>query len=225
MSDLAVGYLPESAMQPGMQVLDEAETHLPHLSDAQIALMRGCHAYGGIYDALASHIISEMGNLDSHDASGIWRPSSGASRQSAASSVRLEAEMPILPDGMSGSGSFQAVAMSSAMDACSRAMRAAKFLAARRRSTGSRAAASTYSRSNSASTVFILALVLRKRAIRSISLDLHDGSCRRRSTSPMLAIDDLGERGRQLGQFDQDLAAVGGIADAPADSPPVPAGR
>jgi DNA-binding transcriptional LysR family regulator len=66
MSDLAVGYLPESAVPPGMRVLDENELHLPRLSDAQIALMRGSHAYGGIYDALATHIISEMGNLDSH---------------------------------------------------------------------------------------------------------------------------------------------------------------
>ena len=66
MSDLAVGYLPESALQPGMRVLSEEETHLPRLNDAQVALMRGSHAYGGIYDALANHIISEMGNLESH---------------------------------------------------------------------------------------------------------------------------------------------------------------
>ena len=66
MSDLAIGYLPESAIQPGMQVLDEGDMHLPRLADAQVALMRGSHAYGGIYDALANHIISEMGNLDSH---------------------------------------------------------------------------------------------------------------------------------------------------------------
>ncbi len=70
MSDLAIGYLPESAIQPGMQVLDETNTHLPRLSDAQVALMRGSHAYGGIYDALASHIISEMGNLESHNSLG-----------------------------------------------------------------------------------------------------------------------------------------------------------
>ena len=67
MSDLAVGYLPESALQPGMKVITQADKYpLPHLNDAQIALMRGSHAYGGIYDALANHIISEMGNLDSH---------------------------------------------------------------------------------------------------------------------------------------------------------------
>lgn len=63
LSDLAVGFLPESAMQPGMQVV--AEHHgLPRLADAQIALMRGSHAYGGIYDALANHITQIMGNLD-----------------------------------------------------------------------------------------------------------------------------------------------------------------
>jgi DNA-binding transcriptional LysR family regulator len=64
LSDLAVGFLPESALQPGMRVIG-AEHGLPKLNDAQIALMRGSHAYGGIYDALANHIVSSMGNLDS----------------------------------------------------------------------------------------------------------------------------------------------------------------
>ncbi|MET3900500.1 DNA-binding transcriptional LysR family regulator [Devosia sp. UYZn731] len=63
LSDLAVGFLPESALQPGMRVLGE-EQGLPRLSDAQIALMRGSHAYGGIYDVLANHIVQSMGNLD-----------------------------------------------------------------------------------------------------------------------------------------------------------------
>lgn len=68
MADLAVGYLPESALQPNMKVATAADKFtLPHLNDAQIALMRGSHAYGGIYDALANHIIAEMGNLESHD--------------------------------------------------------------------------------------------------------------------------------------------------------------
>ena len=63
LSDLAVGFLPESAVQPGMKVV--ADQHkLPRLADAQIALMRGSHAYGGIYDALANHIVQNMGNLD-----------------------------------------------------------------------------------------------------------------------------------------------------------------
>ncbi|MDB5537942.1 MAG: LysR family transcriptional regulator [Devosia sp.] len=63
LSDLAVGFLPESALQPGMRVLGE-EQGMPRLSDAQIALMRGSHAYGGIYDVLANHIVQSMGNLD-----------------------------------------------------------------------------------------------------------------------------------------------------------------
>lgn len=66
LTDLAVGFLPESALQPGMRVIAE-EKNLPRLRDAQIALMRASHAYGGIYDALATHIIASMGNLDSKE--------------------------------------------------------------------------------------------------------------------------------------------------------------
>ncbi len=62
LSDLAVGFLPESALQPGMRVISD-EQGLPRLADAQIALMRASHAYGGIYDALANHIVQSMGNL------------------------------------------------------------------------------------------------------------------------------------------------------------------
>jgi DNA-binding transcriptional LysR family regulator len=63
LSDLAVGFLPESALQPGMRVIGD-EYGLPQLGDAQIALMRASHAYGGIYDALANHIVQSMGNLE-----------------------------------------------------------------------------------------------------------------------------------------------------------------
>jgi DNA-binding transcriptional LysR family regulator len=66
-SGLAVGFLPESALQPGLRVIDEEQSGLPHLKDAQIAIMRASHAYGGIYDALASHIVASMGNLDRND--------------------------------------------------------------------------------------------------------------------------------------------------------------
>jgi DNA-binding transcriptional LysR family regulator len=66
LTDLAVGFLPESALQPGMRVISE-DKNLPRLRDAQIALMRASHAYGGIYDALASHIIASMGNLEGTD--------------------------------------------------------------------------------------------------------------------------------------------------------------
>jgi DNA-binding transcriptional LysR family regulator len=63
LTDLAVGFLPESAIQPGMRIISE-DKDLPRLRDAQIALMRASHAYGGIYEALANHIVASMGNLD-----------------------------------------------------------------------------------------------------------------------------------------------------------------
>jgi DNA-binding transcriptional LysR family regulator len=66
LTDLAVGFLPESALQPGMLAISE-DRNLPRLRDAEIALMRASHAYGGIYDALARHITTSMGNLDSKD--------------------------------------------------------------------------------------------------------------------------------------------------------------
>jgi hypothetical protein len=50
-----------------MQVISEAPS-LPRLRDAQIALLRASHAYGGIFDALARHIVDSMGNLDSEPA-------------------------------------------------------------------------------------------------------------------------------------------------------------
>jgi len=64
LSGLAVGILPESALHPDMEILGEPEG-LPRLPDAQIAMLRGSHAYGGIYDALANHILTSMGNLHS----------------------------------------------------------------------------------------------------------------------------------------------------------------
>ncbi|RUT31180.1 LysR family transcriptional regulator [Arsenicitalea aurantiaca] len=63
LTDLAVGFLPESALQPGMRIVGD-EQGLPRLQDTQIALMRASHAYGGIYDALSNHIVASMGNLD-----------------------------------------------------------------------------------------------------------------------------------------------------------------
>jgi len=66
LADLAVGFLPESALQPGMRVISE-DKGLPRLQDAQIAIMRASHAYGGIYDALATHIVASMGNLEGHE--------------------------------------------------------------------------------------------------------------------------------------------------------------
>jgi DNA-binding transcriptional LysR family regulator len=66
LADLAVGFLPESALQPGMQIISEAPG-LPRLNDAQIALLRASHAYGGIFDALAKHIVDSMGNLEGRE--------------------------------------------------------------------------------------------------------------------------------------------------------------
>lgn len=66
LSDLAVGILPESALQQGMQILDEKHK-LPRLPDAQVAVMRASHAYGGIYDALSDHIVASLGNLEGSD--------------------------------------------------------------------------------------------------------------------------------------------------------------
>ena len=66
LTDLAVGFLPESALQPGMLAISE-DRNLPRLRDAEIALMRASHAYGGIFDALAKHIVTSMGNLDTRD--------------------------------------------------------------------------------------------------------------------------------------------------------------
>jgi DNA-binding transcriptional LysR family regulator len=66
LTDLAVGFLPESALQPGMLAIAE-DKNLPRLRDAEIALMRASHAYGGIYDALARHIVTSMGNLEVND--------------------------------------------------------------------------------------------------------------------------------------------------------------
>jgi DNA-binding transcriptional LysR family regulator len=66
LTDLAVGFLPESALQPGMLAIAE-DKNLPRLRDAEIALLRASHAYGGIYDALARHIVTSMGNLETAD--------------------------------------------------------------------------------------------------------------------------------------------------------------
>ena len=66
LTDLAVGFLPESALTPGMLAIAE-DKNLPRLRDAEIALLRASHAYGGIYDTLARHIVTSMGNLDNAD--------------------------------------------------------------------------------------------------------------------------------------------------------------
>jgi DNA-binding transcriptional LysR family regulator len=60
---LAIGFLTESSIQPEMRILGPEEGY-PRLPNAEIALMRASHAYGGIYDALASHIVETLGNTE-----------------------------------------------------------------------------------------------------------------------------------------------------------------
>jgi DNA-binding transcriptional LysR family regulator len=60
--ELAIGYLPDSGIVPGLRPVPDSEG-LPPLMDARLALMRASHALGGIYDLLAAHIVSEFGNL------------------------------------------------------------------------------------------------------------------------------------------------------------------
>ncbi|MDC9826410.1 LysR family transcriptional regulator [Devosia sp. ZB163] len=60
--DLAVGYLPDSGLVPGLVIVPESEG-LPPLIDARLALMRASHAQDGIYDLLARHIVDKFGNL------------------------------------------------------------------------------------------------------------------------------------------------------------------
>lgn len=62
-SGLAVGFLTESSIQPEMRILGPTDGY-PDLPDAEVALLRASHAYGGIFDALANHIVSELGNID-----------------------------------------------------------------------------------------------------------------------------------------------------------------
>ncbi|MEX1180989.1 MAG: LysR family transcriptional regulator [Cucumibacter sp.] len=62
-SNLAVGYLAESSIQPGMRILGPKDG-FPRLPNAELALLRASNAYGGIYDALARHIVEKLGNLD-----------------------------------------------------------------------------------------------------------------------------------------------------------------
>ncbi len=65
-SNLAIGYLAESSLQPNMRILG-AKDGFPRLPNAELALVRSSHAFGGIYDALATHIIEKLGNLDTGD--------------------------------------------------------------------------------------------------------------------------------------------------------------
>ena len=67
LTDLAVGFLPESALQPGHAGDRRGQGPAAPARCARSRIMRASHAYGGIYDALASHIVASMGNLDSKE--------------------------------------------------------------------------------------------------------------------------------------------------------------
>lgn len=60
---LAVGVLPESAIGDNLRILS-AKDNFPPLPDAEIALIRATNAHGGVYDALAAHIVEELGNIN-----------------------------------------------------------------------------------------------------------------------------------------------------------------
>lgn len=64
LSGLAVSILPESALRPGMRVLQE-DDGFPALNACQIGLIWGSGAKGDIVSALADHIIDSLGNLNS----------------------------------------------------------------------------------------------------------------------------------------------------------------
>ncbi len=62
LAGLAVTVLPESSIRPNMRILGPREG-FPELSMCNIALMRAEHANQPIHDALADHIRTSLGNL------------------------------------------------------------------------------------------------------------------------------------------------------------------
>ena len=62
LAGLAVSVLPESALRPGMRVLD-AEQGFPPLRPVEIAVLRLPGARTPLVEALARHIVSSLGNL------------------------------------------------------------------------------------------------------------------------------------------------------------------
>ena len=66
LTDLAVGFLPESALQPGMRVIAE-DKDLPRLRDAQIALMRAAMPMAASTMPWRATSSPSMGNLDGSD--------------------------------------------------------------------------------------------------------------------------------------------------------------
>lgn len=67
LSGLAVSILPESAIRPGMRKLGEEEG-FPELPRCDIALLRAPNGNSSSVEALASHIVASLSNLDTASA-------------------------------------------------------------------------------------------------------------------------------------------------------------
>ncbi|WP_439572968.1 LysR substrate-binding domain-containing protein [Phreatobacter sp.] len=65
MAGLAVSVLPESALRPGMRVLQPADG-FPPLPSVSIALLRNPHEMSQLAEALADHVVSSLDNLTEH---------------------------------------------------------------------------------------------------------------------------------------------------------------
>ena len=62
LAGLAVSVFPESALRPGMRVLNPGDG-FPELPSCQVGLIRNPHESLALADALAEHIISSLDNL------------------------------------------------------------------------------------------------------------------------------------------------------------------
>ena len=62
LAGLAVSVFPESALRPGMRVLNPADG-FPELPACRVGLIRNPHETSSLADALADHIISSLDNL------------------------------------------------------------------------------------------------------------------------------------------------------------------
>lgn len=65
MAGLAVSVLPESALRPGMRVLQPSDG-FPTLPSVSVALLRNPHEMSQLAEALADHVVSSLDNLTEH---------------------------------------------------------------------------------------------------------------------------------------------------------------
>ncbi|MCZ8316033.1 LysR substrate-binding domain-containing protein [Phreatobacter sp.] len=65
MAGLAVSVLPESALRPGMRVLQPTDG-FPALPSVSVALLRNPHEMSQLAEALADHVVSSLDNLTEH---------------------------------------------------------------------------------------------------------------------------------------------------------------